>query len=176
MGLVVAVSRSPGHGFSKAPRNDITLLAGLGVEGDAHAGTTVQHLYRMKRDPRAPNLAQVHFLHAELFDELDGYPLSPGVLGENVLTRGLDLLALPPGTLLRIADAVVEVSGIRDPCRKIEAVGKGLTKRLTGRGPDGAVVRKAGIMGVVRAGGTVRPGDAVAVELPPLPHRRLRVV
>ena len=176
-GIVVSVSLSPVHGFAKVPCPAITLLEGLGVAGDAHAGRTVQHLYRVKRDPGAPNLAQVHFLHAELFDAMaaHGYALAPGQLGENVLTRGLDLIALPTGTLVRVGDALVEVTGIRDPCRKIEAAGPGLTKRLVERG-GGRVVRRAGIMGVVREGGTVQPGDAIALTLPPGPHRRLSVV
>ncbi len=177
-GTVVAVSMSPTHGFSKTPRPSITLLAGQGVEGDAHAGRTVQHLYRVKLDPRAENLAQVHFLHAELFEELarDGHAIEPGAMGENVLTRGLDLLAMPAGTLFRIDEALVEISGCRDPCKKIDSLGKGLTKRLFGRAPDGSLIRKAGIMGIVLEGGTIRPGDTIAVTLPAQPHRRLEVV
>ena len=177
-GTVVAVSRCPDHGFSKAPQAEIRLLEGLGVEGDAHAGRTVQHLYRIKLDAEAPNLAQVHFLHAELFDEMaaQGYALEPGAMGENVLTSGLDLLAMPTGATFRIGEAIVEISGIRDPCKKIDALGKGLTKALFGRATDGSLQRKAGIMGVVRRGGAIRPGDAVFVELPPEPHRPLAVV
>ena len=177
-GAVVAVSRCPDHGFSKAPQLEIHLLEGLGVEGDAHAGRTVQHLYRVKLDAEAPNLAQVHFLHAELFDEMaaQGYELEAGAMGENVLTRGLDLLAMPTGATFRIGEAIVEISGIRDPCRKIDRLGKGLTKALFGRDGSGRLLRKAGIMGVVRRGGAVRPGDAIAVALPPQPHRPLEVV
>ena len=177
-GSVVAVSRSAKHGFSKEVQTSITLLAGRGVEGDAHAGETVQHLYRVKLDPTAPNLAQVHFLHAELLDEMgpQGYALAPGAMGENVLTQGLDLLGMPTGALFRIGEAVVEISGIRDPCKKIDALGKGLTKRLFDRAADGMLMRKAGIMGVVRQGGAIRPGDTIEVELPPGPHRRLEVV
>ena len=177
-GTIVAVSRSAKHGFSKETQPSITLLVGLGVDGDAHAGATVQHLYRMKLDRSAPNLAQVHFLHAELFDEmaLQGFALRPGAMGENVLTKGLDLLAMPTGAIFRIGATVVEISGIRDPCKKIDALGKGLTKRLFDRAADGALIRKAGIMGVVREGGTIRPGDAIHVELPPEPHRPLEVV
>ena len=176
--MVVAVSRCPTHGFSKVPRSEITLLEGLGVEGDAHAGVTAQHLYRIKLNAKAPNLAQVHFLPVELFDEMAalGYVLVPGAMGENVLTAGLDLAAMPTGATFRIGDAVVEVSGIRDPCRKIDALGKGLTKAMFGRTPRGELLRKAGIMGVVRRGGTLRPGDAIAVALPPEPHRPLVVV
>ena len=177
-GSVVSVSRSPKHGFTKQVQTSITLLAGRGVEGDAHAGETVQHLYRMKLDPTAPNLAQVHFLHVELFDEMaaEGHALAPGAMGENVLTQGLDLLGMPTGALFRIGDTLVEISGIRDPCKKIDTLGKGLTKRLFDRAADGTLIRKAGIMGVVREGGTIRPGDRITVELPPEPHRPLAVV
>ena len=177
-GTVVAVSRCPEHGFSKVPQPEIVLLEGLGVEGDAHAGVTVQHLYRIKLDRKAPNLAQVHFLPIELFDEMAalGYALAPGAMGENVLTAGLDLAAMPTGATFRIGEAVVEISGIRDPCKKIDALGKGLAKAMFGKTADGSLLRKAGIMGVVRRGGTVRPDDPIAVELPALPHRRLEVV
>jgi MOSC domain-containing protein YiiM len=176
---VLAVSRSTQHGVGKRPRDEIRLLEGLGVEGDAHAGKTVQHLYRMKLDPTAPNLAQVHFLHAELFDDLaaTGFALEAGRLGENVLTQGIDLINLPTGTIFEIgADAVVEISGIRDPCKQIDGVARGLTKALIDRDAAGQVVRKAGIMGVVVKGGMVRPGDAIVVRLPAEPHRRLEVV
>ena len=177
-GTVVAVSRCRTHGFSKVPQPEITLLEGLGVEGDAHAGTTVQHLYRIKLDAEAPNLAQVHFLPLELFDEMAalGYALEPGAMGENVLTSGLDLAAMPTGATFRIGEALVEISGIRDPCKKIDSLGKGLTKAMLGKTAKGGLLRKAGIMGVVRRGGTLRPGDAITVALPPEPHRRLVVV
>ena len=177
-GTVVAVSRSSTHGFSKVPQPEITLLEGLGVEGDAHAGVTVQHLYRIKLDRRAPNLAQVHLLPVELFDEMAalGYTLEPGALGENVLTQGLDLAAMPTGATFHIGGTLLEISGIRDPCRKIEALGKGLTKAMFGRTSGGGLLRKAGIMAVVRRGGTVRPGDPIVVALPSPPHRPLSVV
>ena len=156
----------------------ITLLAGHGVDGDAHAGATVQHLYRIKRDRTAPNLAQVHFLQAELLDAMNaqGYALVAGALGENMLTHGLDLLGMPTGAIFRIGEAVVGISGLRDPCKKIDSLGKGLAKRLIERAPDGALIRKAGIMGVVREGGSIRPGDTIEVALPPEPHRLLEVV
>lgn len=178
-GRVLSVSLSPVHGFHKAPRESIRLLSGLGVEGDAHAGKTTQHLYRKRLTPDAPNLAQVHFLHAELFAEMQGrgFALTPGIMGENVLTEGIDLLNLPTGTIFRIGpEAVVEISGIRDPCKQIEAVAEGLTKALFDRDAEGQVVRKAGIMGVVLTGGVVAPGDAIEVTLPEGPFRRLEVV
>jgi MOSC domain-containing protein YiiM len=174
--IVTAVSRSAAHRFSKPSKGAIRLLAGLGVEGDAHAGATVKHRSRVARDPTQPNLRQVHLIHAELHDELlaAGFAVSPGAMGENVTTRGLDLLALPTGTRLRLgADAVVEVTGLRNPCRQLDRFRPGLMAAVLDRDAEGRLVRKAGIMGVVLAGGAVRPGDAVGVELPPGPHRPL---
>ncbi len=176
---VEAVHLGRGHDFSKAGADVVRLLAGIGVEGDAHAGETVKHRSRVALDPAQPNLRQVHLIHAELFDELAarGFDIRPGDLGENVTTRGIDLLGLPRGALLRLGgDAVVEVTGLRNPCSQIEAFRKGLLEAVLDRGPDGAVIRKAGIMGIVRAGGEVRPGDGIAVTLPPLPHARLERV
>ena len=172
-GSVVSVSPSPAHGFAKA----ITLPEGLGVEGDAHAGRTVQHPYRVKRDTGAPNLARVRFPHAELFDEMaaHGDALVPDAMGEHVPTRGLDLTNPPTGALFRPGGALVEVSGIRDPFGKIEAAGTGSTERLLGRDAGGRAVRRAGTMGVVRQGGRVGPGDAGHTTLPARPYRRLRV-
>jgi MOSC domain-containing protein YiiM len=178
-GTVVAVSRDATHRFSKINQDAIRLLAGLGVEGDAHLGVTVQHLSRIAQDPTRPNLRQVHLMHAELFDELRaaGYEVGPGDLGENVTTRGLDLLRLPTGTRLRLgAHAVVEVTGLRNPCLQIENFRTGLLKHVVGRDEAGAVVRKGGIMGVVTQGGEIRPGDTVLAELPAPPYRPLERV
>ncbi|MGY1456090.1 MOSC domain-containing protein [Streptomyces sp. SS8] len=178
-GTVVAVSSSGEHSFSKAGRESVTLLAGLGVEGDAHAGRTVRHRSRVAKDPTQPNLRQVHLIHEELFAEVGeaGFTVKPGELGENVTARGVDLLGLPTGTLLRIgAEAVVEVTGLRNPCPQIDSFQRGLLKRVVGRDEDGNVVRKAGIMGVVRTGGVVRPGDTIGVELPAEPHHPLKTV
>jgi MOSC domain-containing protein YiiM len=166
---VVSVSLSPTHSFSKAVAAEITLLAGLGVQGDAHAGVTVRHRYRVRKDPTAPNMCQVHLLQAELFDELKGkgIHLAPGRMGENVTTRGIDLLGLPRGTRLQLGDsAVVEVTGLREPCMQMNELQPGLMKACLSRAEDGALVRKAGIMGVVLAGGVVCAGDAIAVQLP----------
>jgi len=174
--VVVAVSRCRAHRFSKHTASDIRLLAGLGVEGDAHAGETVNHRSRVARDPAQPNLRQVHLLHAELLEELrhQGFEIAPGDVGENVLTRGLDLLALPTGTRLRLgATAELEVTGLRNPCAQLDRFQPGLTAAVLDRAPDGALIRKAGIMAVVLAGGTVRPGDRVLVALPAGPHRPL---
>jgi MOSC domain-containing protein YiiM len=178
-GTVLAVNRSATYTFSKPSAEGITLLAGLGVEGDVHAGVTVKHRSRMRADPTAPNLRQVHLIHAELFDEVaaKGHQVAPGQLGENVTTRGIDLLGLPTGTLLRLGpEAVVEVTGLRNPCVQIDGLSDGLLKELVGRDESGEIVRRAGIMGVVLAGGVVRPGDDIAVELPALPHRPLEKV
>ncbi|GLY81641.1 MOSC domain-containing protein [Actinoallomurus iriomotensis] len=178
-GTVVAVSRNGEYSFTKPNREGITLLAGLGVEGDVHAGVTVKHRSRVARDPSQPNLRQVHLIHEELFTEVarEGFTVEPGRLGENVTTRGLDLLALPTGTLLHLGDtAVVEVTGLRNPCRQIDDFQAGLLKQVLGRDENGNVVRKAGIMSVVRTGGQVRPGDPIRVELPAEPHRALEPV
>jgi MOSC domain-containing protein YiiM len=172
-GHVVAVSTSPVHAFTKPTVTHIRLLKGLGVEGDAHAGTTVKHRSRVQRDPTQPNLRQVHLIHAELHAELRerGYDIAPGAMGENITTEGVDLLALPTGTLLRLGDeAVVEVTGLRNPCLQLEQLGTGLMAAVLDRDDQGNLVRKAGIMGVVLAGGVVRAGDSITVELPPAPH------
>lgn len=178
-GVVRAVSRTAEHTFCKANQSAIRLVAGLGVEGDAHLGETVQHRSRVARDPSQPNLRQVHLVHAELHEELRaaGFPVPAGAIGENVTTRGVDLLALPAGARLRVgSEAVVEVMGLRNPCHQLDRYQRGLTAALLDRDPRGRLIRKAGVMGVVRAGGAVRPGDAISVELPPPPHRPLEPV
>ena len=178
-GTVITVSGAPGHRFSKPVQGSILLLQGLGVEGDAHCGETVKHRSRVAVDPTQPNLRQVHLLHAELLDELNaaGFDVAPGQMGENVLTRGLDLLALPVGARLRLgADALVEITGLRNPCAQIEAFRPGLLAAVLGRDAQGRVVRKAGIMGIVLEGGEMRPGDAITVTLPAQPHRALERV
>ncbi|GHH83494.1 MOSC domain-containing protein [Streptomyces sulfonofaciens] len=178
-GTVAAVSSNATYSFTKPTRDGITLLAGLGVAGDVHAGVTVRHRSRVAQDPTLPNLRQVHLIHEELFAEVAGagFTVAPGELGENVTTRGIDLLGLPAGTLLGLGpDAVVEVTGLRNPCAQIDRFQDGLLKQVVGRDESGAVVRKAGIMGVVRMGGMVRPGDAITVRLPEPPHRPLERV
>ncbi|WP_371659194.1 MOSC domain-containing protein [Streptomyces sp. NBC_00280] len=178
-GMVVAVSSNGGYSFSKPNRDSVRLLAGLGVEGDVHAGTTVKHRSRMAKDPTVPNLRQVHLIHEELLTEVgeEGFEVAPGELGENITTRGIDLLALPVGTLLHIGDDVVlTVTGLRNPCLQIDNFQDGLLKRVVGRDDAGNVVRRAGIMSIVKEGGEVRPGDTVKVELPSGPHQALRAV
>jgi MOSC domain-containing protein YiiM len=177
--MVTTVSRSAGHTFSKAAQPAVRLVAGLGVEGDAHAGVTVKHRSRVARDPSQPNLRQVHLIHGELHDELRaaGFTVGPGDLGENVTTRGLDLLALPTGTRLRLGDAaVVELTGLRNPCVQLDRFQPGLTAAVLDRDAEGELIRKAGVMAVVLTGGEVRPGDGIRVELPEGPHQTLRVV
>jgi len=167
------------HRFSKEPCEQITLIKGVGVQGDAHAAVTVQHLCRMKQDPKQPNLRQVHLLQLEFFDEARkaGYELAPGDLGENVLTQGLDLLGLSRDALLHIGcQSVIRVTGLRNPCAQIDSFRAGLLKVAMGRDMNGKVVRKAGIMGVVTTGGAIRPGDAIEVEWPALPHEALSAV
>lgn len=169
MGEVVSVNSSAAHAFSKTPRASIRLIAGIGVEGDCHAGATVKHRSRVRVDPSQPNLRQVHLIHAELFDELraKGFGVLPGQLGENITARGLALLDLPVGTLLHLgADAIVELTGLRNPCAQLDAFTPGLMQAVLDRSPSGDLIRKAGVMGVVRAGGEVRNGDSVRVTLP----------
>lgn len=177
--VVEAVSLSPTHTMAKPNRASVRLLAGLGLDGDAHQGVTVKHRSRVARDPSQPNLRQVHLIHAELHDELAarGLPVAAGQMGENVTTRGVDLLALPTGTRLRLgADVVVEVTGLRNPCVQLEGIHEGLMAAVLDRDEDGNVVRKAGIMAIVLDGGDVHPGDAIEIILPLAPHTPLAPV
>lgn len=179
VGIVTAVSRSPKHTFVKANEDSIRLLAGLGVDGDAHLGATVKHRSRVARDPQQPNLRQVHLIHAELHDELQGagFAVAAGQMGENVTTRGIDLLALPTGTRLHIGDtAILEVTGLRNPCAQLDRLQPGLMAATLDRDERGNLVRKAGIMAIVLTGGEVRTGDPVEARFPPPPLRPLAVV
>ncbi len=178
-GRVIAVSLSGAHTMSKPNRERIRLLEGLGVEGDAHMGETVKHRSRVARDPTQPNLRQVHLIHGELHDELraKGFDVSPGLMGENVTTRGVDLLELPTGARLHLgANAVVEVMGLRNPCYQLDGLQKGLMAATLDRGVDGELIRKAGVMGIVIAAGNVAVGDAIRVALPAGAHERLKPV
>jgi hypothetical protein len=178
-GVVTAVSRSAGHTLIKPTVDIIRLLAGRGVEGDAHSGATVKHRSRVARDSSQPNLRQVHLIHAELHDTLreQGFAVSAGQMGENVTTRGVDLLGLPTGARLHLGDAaIVEVTGLRNPCAQLDRIQPGLMGATLERARDGSLVRKAGIMAVVLAGGDIRPGDPIRVELPPDLHRPLAPV
>lgn len=178
-GQVVAVARDDAHRFSKPTRDSITLIAGLGVEGDAHAGATVQHLSRVRRDPASPNLRQVHLIHSELFDEMAarGHSIEPGAMGENVTTAGVDLLGLARGTRLELGDeAIVEITGLRNPCTQINGISEGLMKELVYVDDEGATVRLAGVMSIVLVGGEVRPGDGIRIIPPAGPHEPLQAV
>jgi MOSC domain-containing protein YiiM len=179
VGTVVAVSCNAGHTFSKQNQERIQLLTGLGVEGDAHLGKTIQHRSRVKKDPTQPNLRQVHLIHAELHQELRhaGFNVSTGDMGENVTTQGIDLLALPTGTHLHLGNtAIIEVTGLRNPCVQLDNFQSGLMGAALGRDEHGELIRKAGIMGIVLADGEVKPGDTIRVVLPRKPYRALEKV
>jgi MOSC domain-containing protein YiiM len=176
---ILALSRDARHRFSKEPVQSLTLLAGLGVEGDAHAGRLVQHLSRMAKDPGAANLRQVHLIHAELLEELagKGFTIAPGQLGENLTTTGIDLLGLSRGTRLRLGpDALIEITGLRNPCNQINGLAPGLMQAVLDKGPDGELIRKCGVMAVVIEGGEVRPGDPIRLESLPMEFEALGVV
>lgn len=173
---VIAVSRAQDHVFTKPNAEHIRLIAGQGVAGDAHMGTTVQHRSRVRRDPSQPNLRQVHLIHAELLDELRArdFRVEPGAMGENVTTRGVDLLGLPTGARLRLgAEAEIEITGLRNPCAQLDGFQAGLMAAVLDRDEDGRLVRRCGVMAVVLAGGIVRAGDTITVALPEPPHRPL---
>jgi MOSC domain-containing protein YiiM len=176
---IIGVASSATHTFSKAPQSSIRLVEGLGVEGDAHQGATVRHRSRVARDPSQPNLRQVHLIHGELLEELRsaGFNVKSGDLGENVTTAGIDLLALPRGARLRLgSDAVIEITGLRNPCYQLDHFQNGLTAAVLDRDDSGNLVRKAGVMAIVVSGGIVRVADPINVELPDLPHVPLGVV
>ena len=178
-GVITAVSRSSNHSFSKQKLDKIVLLAGLGVEGDAHMGKTVQHLSRVRKDPTQPNLRQVHLMHAEFHDELNKnrFHVLPGDLGENITTRGVDLLGLPTGTRLHLGNsAILEVTGLRNPCEQLNNFQAGLMNACVYKDANGTIIRKAGIMSIVLVGGEIRVGDSIRVELPVGPHHPLQVV
>ena len=174
--IVTAVSISKEHTFSKSNQTSIRLLTGLGVEGDAHLGKTVKHRSRVAKDPTQPNLRQVHLIHSELHDNLRdaGFDIFPGQMGENITTRGIALLALPTNTLLYLGnEAVIKVTGLRNPCTQLDSFQAGLMKAVLDKDEEGKLIRKSGVMGIVVNGGEVKPGDSIAVEFPPQPHQAL---
>ena len=177
---VAAVHRSSEHTFSKTQVDEIELVAGLGVVGDAHMGAQVKHRSRVRADPTQPNLRQVHLIPTELFTHVaaQGFEVGAGELGENITTTGIDLVSLPVGTVLRIGDdALVAITGLRNPCGQINGLREGLLEAVRERDDDGAITRRlAGVMGVVVHGGAIRPGDQIDVALPPEPHRPLERV
>ncbi|NKB44601.1 MAG: MOSC domain-containing protein [Alphaproteobacteria bacterium] len=176
---VVAVSRNPNHTFSKTNEHSIRLVEGLGVDGDTHSGVTDQHRSHVARNPNAPNLRQVHLIHAELHDELEakGFSVVPGQMGENITTRGVDLLNLPTGTRLHLGDtALVELTGLRNPCKQLNGIQDGLMQETIEKQADGTIIRKSGVMSIVISGGDVHQGDSIRVELPPQPHKPMEPV
>lgn len=178
-GKVLAVSRSAIHSFNKYNQETIKLRAGWGVEEDTHGGVTVQHRSRVVRDPSQPNLRQVHLIHTELHEELrsKGFEVTAGEMGENITTQGINLLGLPTNTLLHIGEqAIVQVTGLRNPCLQLERIQKGLMEAVLDRDAKGNLIRKAGVMGVVLSGGTIRVGDTIRIELPDAPHLPLAPV
>lgn len=178
-GVVIALHLSPSHSFSKQTQQSIRLLTGLGIEGDAHCGSTMKHRGRLPRDASKPNTRQVHLVHAELHDDLRrrGFDVEPGSIGENITTRGVDLLGLPTGTRVRLGEeAIVEITGLRNPCQQLDGFQPGLMEATLRRDGDGGLVRLAGVMGTVVQGGVVRNGDSISVDLPPGPHEALQPV
>lgn len=176
---VLAVACDGAHRFSKQLMPEVKLIVGRGVQGDAHNGSTVKHRSRVAVDPSQPNLRQVHLIHAELFDELKqkGFSVGPADLGENITTTGINLLALPRHTLLRVGeDVTLEVTGLRNPCSQIERFQSGLLAAVLDHGPNNEVIRKAGIMTIVKEGGSVRPGDLITLKMPPPPYLPLERV
>lgn len=178
-GLVFALCRSSTHTMSKPKVSSLRILKGLGVDGDAHQGLTVKHRSRVARDPNQPNLRQVHLIHSELHDELSfkGFNITEGQMGENITTRGLDLLSLPKGTRLHIGKTVIlEVTGLRNPCHQLDGLQQGLMQAVLDKDSQGNVIRRAGIMAIVLEGGEIFPGDEIKVTLPPEPYQGLEVV
>lgn len=176
---IISLSRDSEHNFSKPVADQLTLLAGLGIEGDAHLGRTVQHRYDKRKNPDAPNLRQVHLIHAELLDELaeKGFSIGPGQLGENITTRGINLLGLSRGTRLRLGeDALIEITGLRNPCHQIDGLAPGLMAATLDKAPDGTLIRKCGVMAVVVTSGDVRVGDAITLASVPMEFEALGVV
>lgn len=175
---VVAVACDSTHNIIKPVQAEITLIAGWGVEGDAHAGETIQHRYDKRRNPSAPNLRQIHLMHSELFDQMadQGMTVRPGQMGENLTTQNIDILALPQGTCLKIGSAVIKVTGLRNPCKYLNTIAPGLMKACLAKHKDGTPFPQSGVMGVIMAGGIVKAGDAIDIILPPKPHQRLAPV
>jgi MOSC domain-containing protein YiiM len=177
-GVVISVARRGSHRISKDVVDSIRLIAGEGVEGDAHRGVTVKHRSRAARDPMQPNLRQVHVIHVELHEELTGrgFAIGPARMGENILTRGVDLLGLPKGAKLLIGETVIEITGLRNPCTQLEGLASGLMEACLDKTANGSLIRKAGVMGIVVSGGEVAAGDIISVELPDGPHAPLQPV
>jgi len=178
LGKVVAVSSNSKHLFSKNNRLSIKLVEGLGVEGDAHFGSTVKHRSRVAQNPNQPNLRQVHLIHSELFEDLkDQFTIEPGQMGENITTIGINLLDLPTDTLIYIGTtAIIKVTGLRNPCAQIDNFKPGLLKAVLDKDAEGNLIRKAGIMGVILQSGEVKPGDSISIKMPSKPYKKLERV
>jgi len=178
MAKVTSVAKDATHRFSKVPCDEIKLIAGEGVAGDAHRGVTVKHRSRVKIDPTQPNLRQVHLIQAEIIDELQaqGFNVDAATIGENITTRGVDLLALPRDTRLVIGEAEIQITGLRNPCGQLDGYQKGLTAALLDKTRNGELIRKAGVMGIVLSAGVVKRNDMISVHLPALPHHKLERV
>jgi MOSC domain-containing protein YiiM len=173
---VKSVSKSLSHTFSKNVVGQIKLIEGLGVEDDVHLGKTVKHQYLAKKYPTSANLRQVHLIHYELIEELNenGFSVSDGDLGENITTIGIDLLNLPTDTILKIGnEAVVKITGLRNPCVQLDMFQKGLLKAVIEKDENGNVIRKCGIMGIVIKSGIVRIDDAIEIIFPQKPFKKL---
>ena len=167
-GKVLALSKSAAHTLIKEGQNSLTLLTGLGIEGDAHLGVSVKHRSRVRKDPSAPNLRQVHLIHSELHHELrkKGFKISSGEMGENITTKGIDLLALPENSRLKMGGTVIRITGLRNPCHQLETLQDGLMNAVLDKGKNGELIRKAGVMGVVLKGGNINVGDEIEVVYP----------
>ena len=134
---------------------------------------------RVQRDAEQPNLRQVHLVASELFTEVadQGFSVGPGDIGENVTTAGLDLVRLPVGSIVRLGpDALVALTGLRNPCVQIDAFQEGLQGAMLGRDHDGSLLRKSGVMSVVVRGGVVSTGDTIEVRFPPGPAVRMEKI
>jgi len=175
---VIAVASDSEHNFSKITKPAITLVAGFGVKGDAHAGVTVKHRSRVAKDPSQPNLRQVHLIHQELFEDLSkqGYEVVAGQVGENIVTRGISLLDLPTGTKLEIGEAIIEITGLRNPCHQLNQIKDGLMQKLVFKTENGDVVRLCGVMAIVLRGGDIKEGDEIQAILPKKPYIALQKV
>lgn len=176
---VVSLSTSPTHSMSKKKVTQVELIKGIGISGDAHAGKKVKHRSRVRQNPDQPNLRQVHLIHSELFEELStkGFMIKAGEMGENITTKGIDLLALSKGCILSIgSDVKVEITGLRNPCDQLNGLQEGLLNAVLDKDGNGKLIRKAGIMGVVLTSGIVKNGDKIIEFYQPEKHQALERV
>ncbi|WP_322596991.1 MOSC domain-containing protein [Bradyrhizobium sp. SEMIA] len=114
-----------------------------------------------------PNLRQVHLIPSELFAALleAGFPIGARDLGENISTVGLDLERMPLGTLIELGrTAIVELAGLRTPCVLVDRFRAGVKRHVLSSEKTGPSFR-CGVLGIVRFGGPVAPGDTVRARL-----------